>query len=134
MAERVSVYTYARHVDSTTEVRVRLTFDPARPFEVLAALSNRWQTVTWSWSRDVLADALREPTGMGDVHMWPDGDEIRVKLQGLDDDDEFFIEVLALPRRDVERFVFRTARVVPRGREPQHDWDRELAELLDGAW
>lgn len=125
--------TRARYVDSTTHVSVRLSFDPARPFEVLAALSNVWHAVTWTWSRDVLADSLRGPAGMGDVHMWPDGDEIRVRLQGLDDDDEFFVEVLALPRRDVERFVRGTTRAVPRGREPEHDWDGDLAQLIGGG-
>lgn len=118
----------ARYVDGPG-LSVRLVFDPAAPLEVRATFSNRRQCVTWKLSRDVLADALDGPAGMGDAQMWPDGGEIHVRLHGWDG----HVETIALRWLDVERFVGRATRMVPRGQERLIGLDRELADLLGGA-
>lgn len=113
----------------------RLTYDPATPLEIRAEFHDNPGPLEWTWSRAVLAEALRRPAGLGDVRMWPDGRVIRARLAGEDyETGGELVAVVTLPRRAARRFLSRTARLVPVGREPEHDWSTDLAQLLGGAW
>lgn len=115
-------------------VQARLMYDTATPLEVRACFHEDRGPLVWTWSRSVLAAGLREPAGLGDVRVWPDGRQVRARLVGEDyETGGELVAVVALPRGEVRRFLRRTARLVPYGREPQHDWNRDLANLLGGA-
>ncbi|MEU9150294.1 SsgA family sporulation/cell division regulator [Streptomyces sp. NPDC048417] len=103
---------------------VRAVFHPSAP--------DQGRTVEWFFSRDVLAQALSERTGSGDVHMWPAIDSGR---------DVVFIALrspagsalLVFPAQDVDSFLRETRSVVPPGAESSRiDLDAELAQLLAG--
>lgn len=48
-----------------------LVYDPADPFAVTLAFRTDTQQVTWTFGRDLLIEGLYEPTGDGDMHIWP---------------------------------------------------------------
>ncbi|MFC3981398.1 SsgA family sporulation/cell division regulator [Streptosporangium jomthongense] len=90
------------------------------------------ETMTYTFSRDLLAAGLRAPVGDGDVRIGPvaDDDWLIFKLisEGGGEGDSF--EAFA-PRDQVVAFVARSFRRVPAGREDEWvDWDREIASLL----
>ena len=61
-------------IDSTgaaTPLETELSYDPADPFAVTATFLTVAGQVRWTFGRDLLIGGLFEPTGDGDVHVWP---------------------------------------------------------------
>src|SRR3954471_13689464 len=61
-------------IDATggaTPLDTELTYDPADPFAVSATFTTVAGQVRWTFGRDLLIGGLYEPTGDGDVHVWP---------------------------------------------------------------
>ena len=48
-----------------------LSFDPADPYAVTMHLEARSGSVTWTFARELLAEGLFDPSGDGDVQVWP---------------------------------------------------------------
>src|SRR3978361_486011 len=48
-----------------------LVFDPADPYAVTMVFRTGVQEVLWTFGRELLVEGLFEPTGDGDVHVWP---------------------------------------------------------------
>jgi sporulation and cell division protein SsgA len=111
-------------------VLARWSYHPADPYAVTLAFRarhGRW--IAWCFARDLLAEGLREPAGLGDVRVRPDGefedDLIVVELQSPDGH-----ALVEARREDVERFVEVTARVVPVGAESERvDVDAFIARV-----
>ena len=97
-----------------------LSFDAADPFAVSAVFGTDLQSVRWTFARDLLSDGLVEPTGDGDVHVWPclDGEGLAVVVVELCS--ESGEALLQLPIGDVAEFVERMHASVPRGEESDH--------------
>jgi hypothetical protein len=122
-------------------VRARLEYDPADPYAVQVIFRAQPAVdgtddgagapgVSWSFARDLLLDGLTEPTGMGDVRVWPwrTGNDPVVAMALTSPDGHALFTV---SRRDLRDFVARTFAVVPRGEERSYlDVDAALAELL----
>ena len=86
--------------------------------------------VSWSFSRDLLADGLSEPTGYGDVRIWPwaNGGRGTVALALSSPDGYALFEA---PRAVVEGFLARSYACVPAGAEESFlDIDSSVANLL----
>lgn len=86
--------------------------------------------VSWSFSRDLLADGLSEPTGYGDVRIWPwaNGGRGTVALALSSPDGYALFEA---PRSVVENFLARSYSCVPAGAEENFlDIDSSVANLL----
>ncbi|RZI90636.1 MAG: SsgA family sporulation/cell division regulator, partial [Microbacterium sp.] len=47
------------------------SYNPADPWAVAMTLSTVTGPVTWTFARDLLIEGQYEPTGDGDVHVWP---------------------------------------------------------------
>jgi hypothetical protein len=54
-----------------TPLETELAYDPADPFAVSATFNTVAGQVRWTFGRDLLIGGLYEPTGDGDVHVWP---------------------------------------------------------------
>src|SRR6478736_4377323 len=54
-----------------TSIDADLVFDPADPYAVTMVFRTGVQEVLWTFGRELLVEGLFEPTGDGDVHVWP---------------------------------------------------------------
>jgi hypothetical protein len=127
------------------EAPVAVTFDSAAAAPVALGCTLRYTTtdpyavhlcfprtdtggrqVVWSFSRELLAEGVHEPVGLGDVRLRPaGGGRTRLTLRGSTGDAE-----LILCTRQVDAFLKRTEEAVPVGAESDLiDWDH-LAEQL----
>ncbi|PYC84414.1 SsgA family sporulation/cell division regulator [Streptomyces tateyamensis] len=83
--------------------------------------------VVWTFARQLLAEGLETPAGLGDVHIRPGrGPHTMVELRAAEG-----VALLAFEAGELRRFLRAGYRLVPEGREHLHlDADRALAELL----
>jgi hypothetical protein len=87
--------------------------------------------VTWTFARELLVDGQYEPTGDGDVHVWPclsSSGEAVVIVELSSPAGE---SLLQFPTRAVQDFVISSLKQVPLGRE-ELDVDGWLEGLLAG--
>jgi hypothetical protein len=109
-------------------LQVGLRYSAADPYAVRAAFRGSEATVEWVFARDLLLGGMREPTGAGDVHVWPGRsgeDSVHISLSSPDGR-----AVLQADRRDLVRFLDATTSLVPLGAEEVHmDLDDVIAKL-----
>ncbi|MGW7426166.1 SsgA family sporulation/cell division regulator [Streptomyces sp. NPDC054813] len=131
MAHKLTVQLVLSH-DLSVSIRAALQYDADDPYAVRAVFHTPDQsgTVEWLLSRDMLAQALSEHTGHGDVHMWPTGrsgrDVVSMVLRSPAGS-----ALLEFPAQGVESFLRETWSVVPPGTESSRlDLDAKLAQLM----
>lgn len=115
-----------------TPVPTELGYDAGDPFAVsLDFHTSEPGPVRWLFARDLLSRGLHEPSGDGDVHIWPCLDTagravVMVELCSLVGG-----ALVQIRTADVAAFVSRTHEVIRPGAEPDHlDVDALLAALL----
>ena len=54
-----------------TSIDADLVFDPADPYAATMVFRTGVQEVLWTFGRELLVEGRYEPTGDGDVHVWP---------------------------------------------------------------
>jgi hypothetical protein len=89
------------------------------------------EPVEWVFARELLADGAREPSGHGDVLVWPSsgGQVLTIVLSS-----PFGEALFEAPAAEVAGFLALTYRIVPDGGEPGCvDIDAEVAVLLAGG-
>jgi hypothetical protein len=88
--------------------------------------------VAWTFGRELLCQGIYEPSGDGDVHVWPclDADGHAVVIIELSSPDG---EALVQTRTgDLRAFVDRMCRAVEPGTESAHiDVDATIAAILE---
>ncbi len=108
-----------------------LGYDPADPYAVTATFHTGAGEVVWTFARELLTQGLTDPSGDGDVHVWPclDVDGRAVVIIELCSPDG---ELLAQAKtNDVYRFVSRSLAAVPAGTESTYlDVDDMINHLL----
>lgn len=117
-----------------TALQADLVFDPADPFAVTMVFRNATQEVRWTFGRELLVEGLYEPTGDGDVHVWPclssNGTAV-VIVELCSPDGELLVQAHS---RVVNSFVNRMLAAVPDGQEGTFvDLDTELARFFDSV-
>lgn len=106
-------------------------YEASDPLAVRLAMSVDGAVVEWLFARELLADGLTGPAGLGDVHLYPhlslDGLEtVRLELSAPDGQ-----AVLEMPAGEVAQFLDATYQVVPLGAETEHlDVEGTLVGLL----
>ena len=119
---------------TATPVDVELSYDPADPFAVAAVFDTTGERVCWTFARELLRLGLFEPTGDGDVHLWPSTDgsgEETVVIELCSPDGESTLQARAVV---VASFLEATSRVVPFGSESSYvDIDALVAGILASA-
>jgi hypothetical protein len=114
-----------------TSIEADLVFDPADPYAVTMVFRTGVQEVLWTFGRELLVEGRYEPTGDGDVHVWPclssDGSAV-VIIELCSPDGELLVQCGA---RSVNHFVASMLDSVPDGQESAFvDFDDELASIL----
>jgi hypothetical protein len=116
---------------SATPLAAQLCYDKNDPYAVSASFVTGPTEVRWVFARDLLAEGLYEPTGDGDVHVWPciDARGTAVTILELTSPDG---EALMQARsRDLSEFLAITEALVPVGSESEYvDFSAALDELL----
>ncbi|MGN6252471.1 MAG: SsgA family sporulation/cell division regulator [Marmoricola sp.] len=101
------------------------------PYAVSMDFRSSRGTVTWTFGRDLLAQGLHEPAGLGDVHVWPTIDDRGRPVVAIALKAPTGAVTVTAPRKPVASFVRRSLRVVPQGGESAHvDIDAAVARLL----
>ncbi len=108
-----------------------LAYDAADPFAVTIVFKAEPASARWTFARDLLIDGSYEPTGDGDVHVWPclssEGSAV-VIIELNSPSGEVLVQVSS---RDVDAFVRHMLALVPLGAEDELlDFDAEIAQLL----
>ena len=118
---------------TTINVRASMQYDQDDPYAIHVVFhpgSTESELVSWSFARELLAAGLVEPTGIGDVRVWPwttpRGEAIALALSSPDGNALFEIS-----RSVVARFLRRSYTLVPKGREPESlNVDAAVTKLL----
>lgn len=114
-----------------TPLEADFEFDPSDPFAVSVIFKSEPVPVCWTFARDLLLEGFYEPTGDGDVHVWPclsaNGSAV-VILELVSPSGEVLIQVNS---REVSAFIDRMVAMVPVGAESDLiDLDATVAALL----
>jgi hypothetical protein len=116
---------------ATEHLDGEFSYDPADPFAVTMKLEARCGSVTWTFARELLADGLYEPTGSGDVQVWPCLSNTGAAVVIIELCSPDGTALLQTGSRSVREFVDATYRAVPEGRESSHvSIDALVAQLL----
>jgi hypothetical protein len=121
-------------IDATggaTPLAADLCYDKNDPYAISACFRTGSTEVRWVFARELLAEGLYEPTGDGDVHVWPclDASGRAVTIIELSSPDG---EALMQARsEEVSDFLARCESLVPSGSEAGlMDIDDAIAQLL----
>jgi len=128
MAVQIATVETEQDHDLSAEFR----FDAADPWAVTMVLSTVAGPVDWTFARELLIEGQYEPTGDGDVHVWPclspNGEAVVI----VELDSPSGETLLQFPTRAIQDFVFGALETVPLGAE-EVDVDDWLNRILDAA-
>lgn len=115
----------------STPLNAEFEYDPADPFAVSILFTDEPVPVRWTFARDLLIEGFYEPTGDGDVHVWPclntEGAAV-VILELSSPSGEVLVQVGS---RAMSQFIHQMVVMVPQGTEDTLvDVDAEIAQLL----
>jgi hypothetical protein len=105
---------------AVTPIDAELHYDPRDPYAVTTVFMTGATQVRWTFGRDLLCEGLYEPSGDGDVHVWPclDSEGHAVVIIELCSPDG---EALVQARTgDLSSFVERMSAAVEPGSESDH--------------
>ena len=112
-------------------LETELSYDPADPLAVSAPFSTVAGRVRWTFGRDLLIGGLYEPTGDGDVHVWPCLDNQArsvVIIELCSPDGEALVQARTV---DVTAFVEQMTTAVPQGEEGTYlDVDSAISAIF----
>ncbi len=116
---------------ASTPIEAELQYDPSDPYAVTTVFMTAHSRVTWTFGRDLLSDGLYEPSGDGDVHVWPcldsEGHAV-VIIELCSPDGEALVQAKT---GDLTAFVDRMSRAVRPGEESEHmNVDAAIAAIL----
>lgn len=120
--------------DEGQPMPAELIYNPSDPFAVSLLLGDVDDAAVWCFSRELLSGGLHEPTGDGDVHVWPfvDGHGSSIILIELSSPDG--VAILQADTREINGFLTMSHEVVAPGEESAHsDIDAVIAAILAAA-
>ena len=110
------------------------TYDPTDPYAVWITFHSVAGDVTWAVARSLVSRGMFEPTGEGDIQVWPSVDEdghAVVMFEFCSPDGELVAHARTV---DLYAFLRRTRKAVPFGHEADHlDVDTMITRLIDSA-
>ena len=115
----------------STPLDAEFEYDPTDPFAVSILFTDEPAPVRWTFARELLIEGFYEPTGDGDVHVWPclntEGNAV-VILELSSPSGEVLVQVSS---RLLAAFIRRMVAVVPPGAETTVvDLDAEIDQLF----
>jgi hypothetical protein len=121
----VTVVEFVRPDGSLEPMNVDLQYRSDDPHAVTMRFQARDQESIWLVGRELLADGLLAPAGLGDVRLRPEGGDVLV-LELFTEDSH---AVFHLSAEELDRFLQSTYAAVPAGREVV-DFELLLKDLL----
>ncbi|HLN75875.1 MAG TPA: SsgA family sporulation/cell division regulator [Nocardioidaceae bacterium] len=116
---------------TATPVAAELQYDPCQPYAVTTVFMTGGSQVRWTFGRDLLRSGLHQPTGEGDVHVWPCLDahgNAAVAIELCSPDGEALFQART---GELSEFMERTTDSVAPGTESEHlDLDAAIAAIL----
>jgi hypothetical protein len=117
---------------ASTPIEAELQYDPRDPYAVTTVFMTARSQVRWTFGRELLAAGLYEPSGDGDVHVWPcldaDGNAV-VIIELCSPDGEALVQART---GDLSTFVERISKAVVPGTESEYlDLDATIAAILE---
>ncbi len=116
---------------ASTPLEAELQYDPRDPYAVTTVFMTGRSQVRWTFGRELLASGLYEPSGDGDVHVWPCLDaqgHAVVIIELCSPDGEALVQARTT---DLSAFVDRMSKAVAPGSESEHlDLDAAIAAIL----
>ena len=117
---------------AVTPIEAELHYDPRDPYAVTTVFMTGASQVRWTFGRELLSEGLYEPSGDGDVHVWPclDSEGHAVVIIELCSPDG---EALVQARTgDLSGFVERMSTAVEPGSESEHlDVDATITAIFN---
>ncbi|MEV5972405.1 SsgA family sporulation/cell division regulator [Streptomyces sp. NPDC051921] len=116
----------------TESVAATLRYDREDPYAVSMAFPPRATLegveVSWAFARELLAQGVEGPAGVGDVRLRPYGyDRTVVEFHAPEG-----VAMVHVRTSELRSFLERSQHLVPSGLEHQYlDWDDDLAQLLE---
>jgi hypothetical protein len=115
----------------STPLDAEFEYNPADPFAVSILFSDEPAPVRWTFARELLIEGFFEPTGDGDVHVWPclntEGAAV-VILELSSPSGEVLVQIAS---RELAAFIHQMVAMVPPGSEESMiDLDAEIGQLL----
>jgi hypothetical protein len=104
-------------------------YDPADACAVTMVLQTLSGPVTWTFARELLVDGQYEPTGDGDVHVWPCLSACGEAVVIVELCSPVGETLLQFPTRAVQDFIISSLKQVPLGREGL-DVDAWIEQIL----
>jgi len=116
---------------TATPLEAELHYDNHDPYAVSACFDTAATSVRWVFGRALLRDGIFQPTGDGDVHVWPcldtRGRAVTI-IELTSPDGEALMQAKT---EDVCSFLRRCEDIVPLGSEALHvDIDKAISQLL----
>lgn len=117
---------------TTRQLEAELAYDARDPFAVTMTFRTRAGDVPWVFCRELMLAGISDPSGDGDVHVWPslDTQGRAVVVIELNSNSGSFVAQARTP--EVYRFLTRTLALVPLGTE-SIDVDAMVDFLLPSA-
>ena len=116
---------------TATPIEAELRYDPADPYAVTTVFMTGASQVRWTFGRELLAEGLYEPSGDGDVHVWPCLDSSGhavVIIELCSPDGEALVQAKT---GDLRSFVDKMAKAVAPGTESELvDVDATIAAIF----
>ena len=115
----------------STPIDAEFEYNPADPYAVSILFTDEPVPVRWTFARELLIEGFYEPTGDGDVHVWPclntEGAAV-VILELSSPSGEVLVQISS---RALSEFIHQMVAMVPQGTEETLvDVDAEIARLL----
>jgi hypothetical protein len=115
----------------STPLDADFEYNPADPFAVSVLFTDEPTPVRWTFARDLLIEGYYEPSGDGDVHVWPclspEGAAV-VILELSSPSGEVLVQIHS---RALSSFIDQMVAMVPQGAEETLvDLDAEIAQLF----
>ncbi|HEX7717440.1 MAG TPA: SsgA family sporulation/cell division regulator [Marmoricola sp.] len=115
----------------STPIDAEFEYNPADPYAVSILFTDEPAPVRWTFARELLIEGFFEPTGDGDVHVWPclnsEGAAV-VILELSSPSGEVLVQIGS---RDLSSFIHQMVAMVPQGsEESQVDLDAEIEQLF----
>lgn len=115
----------------STPVAADLSYDAADPFAVSIVFNVEPVAVRWTFARELLVDGFYEPTGDGDIHVWPSLSTDGTAVVIVELDAPAGGAMVQINSRDAAAVIEQMLDLVPAGAESDLlDFDAELSEIL----
>jgi Streptomyces sporulation and cell division protein, SsgA len=104
----------------TSQVPTILRYDSSDPYALTMSFQLTDGPVPWTFGRELLSGGLFEPSGDGDVHVWPGLDDQGFATVSIELCSPHGNALVDLRTADADRFVSRSHALVAPGAESAH--------------